>query len=68
MYLPCISQVDLEEFVEFYAATLDDIEKEDKAREAFDKYDIDRSNTLEKHELFQASSALKYLSSEVVKQ
>lgn len=47
-------EVDFDEFVAFYASTLEAIEQEQKARDAFTKYDVDGSNTLEKHELFQA--------------
>ena len=46
--------VDREEFVTYYSALLDANEIEQLARSAFDEYDIDRSNTLEKHELFKA--------------
>ena len=44
--------VDFDEFVSFYSAVLLEAEAENAARDAFAKYDIDGSNTLEKHELF----------------
>ena len=47
-------EVDFDEFVAFYASTLHAVEMEETARKAFSKYDVDESNTLEKHELFQA--------------
>ena len=47
-------EVDFDEFVEFYASTLHAVKQEDVARDAFSRYDVDGSNTLEKHELFQA--------------
>jgi Ca2+-binding EF-hand superfamily protein len=46
--------VDFDEFAEFYALTMDAIEQEQVARDAFQKYDVDGSNSLEKHELFHA--------------
>ena len=45
--------MDFDEFVDFYGSTLKAIAQEQKARDAFTKYDVDGSNTLEKHELFQ---------------
>ena len=47
-------EVDFDEFVSFYASTLKAVEQEEVARKAFTKYDVDESNSLEKHELFQA--------------
>ena len=46
----------MDEFIEFYANTLDAIEQEQMAREAFSRFDVDSSNSIEKHELFQVSS------------
>ena len=46
--------VDFEEFVEFYVCTLEALAAEEAARHAFNRYDVDGSNSLEKHELFQA--------------
>ena len=46
--------VDFDEFVSFYASTLHAVKQEDKARDAFSKYDVNGDNALEKHELFQA--------------
>jgi len=46
--------VDFDEFVEFYVCTLEALAAEEAARHAFNRYDVDGSNALEKHELFQA--------------
>lgn len=46
--------VDFQEFVEFYVQTLEALAAEEAARHAFSRYDVDDSNTLEKHELVQA--------------
>jgi len=46
--------VDFDEFVEFYVCTLEALAAEEAARHAFSRYDVDDSNTLEKHELVQA--------------
>ena len=46
--------VDFDEFVSFYSSTLHAVKQEDKARDAFSKYDVNGDNALEKHELFQA--------------
>jgi len=40
--------------VEFYVCTLEALAAEEVARRAFDRFDVDGSNSLEKHELFQA--------------
>ena len=45
------------QFVAFYGATLEAVAEEQRARDAFTRYDVDGSNTLEKHELFQVRSA-----------
>ena len=45
--------VDFNEFVEFYVCTLEALAAEEAARHAFNRYDVDGSNSLEKHELFQ---------------
>ena len=46
--------VDFDEFVDFYVCTLEALAAEEAARHAFNRYDVDGSNALEKHELFQA--------------
>jgi len=46
--------VDFDEFVEFYVCTLEALAAEEAARHAFSRYDVDDSNSLEKHELVQA--------------
>ena len=43
--------VDIDEFIQFYNATLKAVDLEERARAAFCKYDIDESNCLEKAEV-----------------
>ena len=47
--------VDFDEFVEFYVCTLEALAAEEAARHAFNRYDVDGSNSLEKHELVQVA-------------
>ena len=53
--------VDFNEFVEFYVCTLEALAAEEAARHAFNRYDVDGSNSLEKHELFQALFELDHV-------
>ena len=46
--------VDFGEFVAFYLDAMEAVTCEASARDAFSRYDVDESNSLEKHELFQA--------------
>ena len=52
--LPNVAQ-----FVEFYVCTLEALAAEEVARRAFDRFDVDGSNSLEKHELFQVRSGFQ---------